>query len=320
MFAIKKQITPIRFLVILLLSSVIFTGCSRSATPETKSPTAPTVGVIDMDKAIKAHPKYPEWQKLKQQAATLQQRLSVNGSLADSRPAEPPPSIDMRGSAAAGLQTAADQEFNVKMAAKQREMQTILNQKAKQIQEELAVKYNAYAEKLDEEYRPQIFNYQLKLQTVRMDEQQAAEVKKKLDDLKREQGEKLAAKEKELSQSLAALMEPEQKAMQQELALYASQLQAQLNSRTVDKTANIAGHTGQEITVPAPNAVNLQLEQQLGMKQQEIDVLEEYMVNDIRDKAGKVAIERNLDTVLTGYQVNVTAVDITNAVISAFKK
>ncbi|MBP2638916.1 MAG: hypothetical protein H6Q72_4823 [Firmicutes bacterium] len=319
MFAIKKQTTPIRFLVILLLSAVIFTGCSRSATPETKSPVASTVGIIDMNKAVKSHPKYAEWQNLKQQAATLRQRLSVNTSLAAS-PAEPPPSIDMQGSAAAGLQIAAEQEFNAKMAAKQRELQAVLTQKANQIQEELAVKHSAYAQELDEEYRPQIFNYQLKLQTVRMDEQQAAEVKKKLDDLKAEQAEKMAAKEKELNQSLAAMMEPEKAAMQEALAAYASQINAELNSRTAAKTTNIAGQTGQEINVPSPNAVNLQVEQQLGMKQQEIDALEEYMVNDIRDKAGKVAIERNLDTVLTGYQVNVTAVDITNAVIAAFKK
>lgn len=319
MFAIKQQTTPIRFLVILLLSAVFFTGCSRSATPETKSPITPQVGVIDMDKAVKAHPKYPEWQKLKQQAATMSQRLSMNAGQAAS-PAEPPPSIDMQGSAATGLQTAAEQEFNAKMAAKQRELQAVLDQKANQIQNELAAKHSVYAEELDEEYRSQIFNYQLKLQTIRMDEQQAAEVKKKLDDLKAEQAGKMAAKEKELSQSLAALMEPEKAAMQEELSRYAGQIQAELNARTSARMATIAGQTGQEITAPAPTAVNLQVEQQLGMKQQEIDVLEEYMLNDIRDKAGKVAIERNLDTVLTGYQVNVTAVDITNAVIAAFKK
>jgi len=56
------------------------------------------------------------------------------------------------------------------------------------------------------------------------------------------------------------------------------------------------------------------------MKQQEINVLEEYILNDIRDKAAKVAVERRLAAVLTGYKVNVSAVDITDPVIAAFKK
>jgi len=43
-------------------------------------------------------------------------------------------------------------------------------------------------------------------------------------------------------------------------------------------------------------------------------------MNDIRDKAAKIAAERGLETVLTGHAVNINAVDVTDAVIAAFKK
>jgi hypothetical protein len=317
-FTTKKQTTPIRFLVILILSTVLFAGCSRSATPETKPPEVPQVGVIDMDKAINAHPKYQEWQKLKQQAATLRQQLS--GQVNQARNATEAPVMDLQGSVADGLQTAAAQEFNVKMAAKQQELQAKLVKKADKVHGELAVELKAYAQELDKEYRPQIFNQQLKLQTVRLDEKQTAEESKILDELKAEQANKLAAKEKELGQSLDALLAPEKAAIEKELAAYAQQVNAELNAKTLAQTANISAPIAQAITPPDGAAANKQLEQQLGMKQQEINVLEETILNDIRDKTAKVAIERRLDTVLTGYQVNSTAVDITNAVIAAFKK
>ena len=320
MFITKKQTTPIWFLVILLLSTALFIGCSRSKSPETTPPAMPHIGIIDMDKAIQSHPKYQEWQQLKQQAATLRQRLTVGADQTLDNPAEPPPFLDMQSSAAAGLQTAAEREFNAKMAAKQRELQAAFVQKANKVHGELAAKLNAYAQELEEEYQPQIFNYQLKLQTIRMDEKQAAELKAKLDALKAEQSNKLADKEKELGQNLDAIMAPENAAMEQELAAYARQLNAELNSQAASKTANISAQIGQAATAPVPTAINTQLEQQLGMKQQEINVMEEFMLNDIREKAGKVATERNLDTVLTGYEVNVNALDITNAVIAAFKK
>lgn len=318
MLITKKQITPIRFLVILILSVVLFAGCSRSKTPETKPPEVPQVGVINMDKAINAHPRYQEWQKLKQQAATLQQQLT--GQATQASDASVPPAVDLQSSAANGLQAAAAQEFNAKMAAKQQELQAKLAEKAKKIQGELADELKAYAQELDTEYQSRIFNQQLKLQTVHMDEKEAAEAKKTLDALKAEQANKLSAKEKELGQSVDVLLAPEKAAIEQELAAYANKVNAELNVQTANQTAALSAKIAQSGIPPATTAANPQLMQQLDMKQQEINALEEYILNDIRDKTAKVAIERHLDTVLTGYQVNVTAVDITDAVIAAFKK
>lgn len=315
----NSQSTPIRFLATLIIGAVLLTGCARS-TPETKPPAAPELGVIDVDKAISAHPKYQEWQKLKQQAATLSQQLTAEANRAAAAANTPQLPLDLKGSAAAGLHAAAEQEFNAKMAAKQQELQVKLAEKANKVHEELSLKLKAYAEELDKEYQPQIFNQQLKLQTVRMDEKEAAQVKKKLEDLKAEQAGKVAAKEKELAQTLDAAMAPEKAAIEQQLAAYAKQVNAEIADKMAAETADMSAKIGQATAPLAAPGNNSQLEQQLGMKQQEINVLEEFILNDIRDKTAKVAVERQLDAVLTGHKVNVHAVDVTDAVIAAFKK
>ncbi len=310
--------TPIRFLVTLLLGAVLLTGCTRSTPPETKPPQTPQVGVIDMDKAIKYHPKYQDWQKLKQQAATMQEQLNAAAAKADADAAGP--AANMAGHMADGLKAASEQAFKVKMTAKQEELQAQLTEKANKVHSELSAQMQAYAAELDKEYQPQLFNLQLKLQTVRMDEKEADEVKKAMDALKAEQAEKLAAKEKELSGSMEKTLAPEKAAMEQELAAYAKQLNAELDSRASAQTAALSAKLAQPAAAAQQAPADGGIGQQLGMKQQEIKVLEDYIMNDIRDKAAKIAAERGLETVLTGHTVNINAVDVTDAVIAAVKK
>jgi len=202
-----SKATP-RFLAILVLSSVLLTGCAARSIPETKPPATPQAGVIDMDKAIKAHPKYQEWQKLKQQAATLNEQLAVEANRTAGA-AQSLPALNMPGTAPDGLKQAIEQEYNAKMAAKQQELQARLAAKAQKIHGELSSELQAYAEQLDKKYQPRIFNLQLKLQTVRMDEKEAAAIKQEIDNVKAERADKLAAREKELAQNLDNALNPE---------------------------------------------------------------------------------------------------------------
>lgn len=309
--------TPRWFLVTLLVGAVLLSGCART-TPETKPPGAPQAGVIDMNKAVQYHPKYQDWQTLKQQAVTIEEQLAAAGNINTAASGQV---LNMAGNMDAGLKAAGEQEFKIRMTAKQEELQAQLTEKANRMREELSAQFKAYAAELDKEYQPQIFNLQLKLQTVRMDEKEAEAVKQALDAVKAEQAAKLAAKEQELSASMEKTLAPEQAAMEQELAAYARQLNVDLANKMSAQAAALNAKLGQ--TSPETSSQTAAaggLKQQLGMKQQEIKVLEEYIRNDVRDKAAKVAAERGLDTVLTGHIVNVNAVDVTEAVIAAFKK
>lgn len=309
-----SQLTPVRFLAVLLLSTVLLAGCSRS-TPETKPPEAPQLGIISVDKAVQSHPKYQEWQNNKQQAATIKEQLAATAGkgIAQSQAA-----INLPGNMAASIQSAVEQEFKVKIAAKQQELQARLLEQAGKKRQELSAQLEAYAGELNQQYQPQLFNLQLKLQTVRMDEQQATALKQEINAVKAEQAAKLSAKEQEMAQQMEAALAPEKAAMEQELAAYAAQLNRELDNKLSAQTAELSA----KLTQPAaaPSAADSSLQQQLGMKQQEIKVLEEFILNDIRDKTAKIAVERGLEAVLTGQQVNVRAVDLTDAVIDAIKK
>jgi len=308
--------TSITFFATLILAAILLTGCSRS-TPETKPPTAPEIGVIDMDKAIEAHRRYPEWKKIKQQGATLNQQLAAITRQASDREMS---AFNLSGKAAEGLRAAAEQEFKAKMMAKQQELQARLADKADKVRSQLALELKAYAEQLEKEYRTPQFNLQLKLQIVRMNEQEAAAVQQELNDLKAEQAGKIAAREQQLADSMEAALAPEKEAIEQELASYAQQLHAEISAKMSAQTAGIAGNISQSAISPDDMTTISGLKQQLTMKQQAMNDVETEIVNDIKDKTAKVAIDRNLEAVLTGHKVNVSAVDVTDLVIAEVKK
>lgn len=317
MFSIKT--TPVRFLATLVFSAVLLTGCARS-TPETKPPETPQVGVINMEKVINSHPKYQEWQNLKKQAVTIKEQLNAVANRINAQ-SEQQAALNLSQTMPDGLKLAAEQEFKQKMTAKQRELEARLAEKANKMQSDLSAQLKAYNEELDKEYQPKLFNLQLRLQTVRMDEKEAAEVKKALDALKAEQANKLALREKELASRLNEALGPDKNAMEQELDAYAKQLSAALDNKNSAQAAELSAKLMQSPAIPPVTAVtDGSLQQQLDLKQQEINVLEEYILNDIREKTAKVAAERRLEAVLAGYKVNVNAVDVTDAVIAAFKK
>ncbi len=49
-------------------------------------------------------------------------------------------------------------------------------------------------------------------------------------------------------------------------------------------------------------------------------MLQDSIIKDIQDKTAKIAAERGLEAVLGVYKVNISAVDITDAVIAEIKK
>ena len=113
-------------------------------------------------------------------------------------------------------------------------------------------------------------------------------------------------------------MAPERATAEQELSAYAAELQASLGQQGAAKSAELAGrlsNPGQ-----APSNVRSDLEQQAALKGQEIAALESTIIKDIEDKTAKIAAERGLSVVLGVYSLNISAVDLTDAVMTEIKK
>lgn len=305
-------------LVLMVFVAAFTAGCLDKSAKDTNA-TPASVGVIDMTKAVQAHPKYQQLTVLKQQLNTIiAQAQAKQQPVPSLSPANP-----MQDHAA--LNTAFEQEYKEKMSAKQAELHQRLVAKADQLRSQLASEFKEYTGEVDKEYQPQIFSLQLKLKTIQLSKEEMAALQAELEKVQQIRSEKLAVKEKQFAEQMDKTMAPEQAAVEQELAAYSQQLNNQLAQKAAAKGAEIEArnnslaNANSMSNAAASNQIR-ELEKQAGMKKQEISALEQAIIQDVRDTAAKVAAERQLDTIIANIQINVSAVDITESVIAEFKK
>lgn len=305
------------FLSALLTVTLLAAGCGTKSTPETKTAAEPQVGILNVDKAVQAHPKYADYQRLQKEYNTLtaqaavEKQAAAQGQAADNA---------MPDGTLQGLNEQLGQEFNSKVAAKQEEIGARLNQKADQVRRDLTTQFDAYTKEIDETYQSQIFSLQLKLKTVQLSKEEMEALQKQLEQLQGERSAKLSAKEKELSGQLESLMAPEKAAAEKELSTYANELNAALQQQAAAKGAEIAARMQAAPLQSSTAQGRTESEQKAALKSQEMKVLQDFIIKDIQDKTAKIAAERGLEAVLGAYKVNISAVDITDAVIAELKK
>lgn len=305
------------FLSALLTVTLLAAGCGAKSTPETKTAAAPQVGILNVDKAVQAHPKYADYQVLQKEYNTLTAQAAVEKQAAAQGQAQ---DNAMPDGALQGLNEALGQEFNSKVAAKQNEISVRLNQKADQVRRDLSGQFDAYTKEIDETYQSQIFSLQLKLKTVQLSKEEMEALQKQLEQLQGERSAKLAAKEKELSGQLEAAMAPEKAAAEKELSAYANEVNTTLQQQAAAKSAEIAARMQTAPLQSQAGQGRTETEQKAALKSREIAVLQDSIIKDIQDKTAKIAAERSLEAVLSVYKVNVSAVNITDAVIAEIKK
>lgn len=308
-----------RWVSILLLAAAVngMSGCASKSVP--KEPAAPAVklGIIDMQQAIQAHPRFAEHDALQQEAQAVQQKLRtyrpVQASLTDM---EVPASLDQRID---GFQAAQEQEFQNKISERQAELNKQLAAKAAAVSEQLTTDMRAYEQELDKTYQPQLFNIQLKIKTVQMEQSELDVLKKQMEELQSEREQKLAVRRQELTAQINAAMLPEQQRSEAELNEYGRQLHEELAAAAAAKQQEIAMRP--PLLNPLPeDATQANLEKRLAELEQQLNVLEDIIVQDIRDKTAKIAADKGLQDVITKVLLNVQAVDITQEVIAACKK
>ena len=294
----------IRRILFSLLAMLVLTGLlSGCNSPGSKEPKPASLGVIDMEKAILAHPKNQELEKLRQQYLAMEEQLALLA--ARMRQADTP---------AVAAVNPEEQEFNSKMAAREQELQNRFNAR---LETELAKANEAlqsYADELEKEMQPELFSIQLKLNALQNSSAEALQLTARADAIKKEFQNKMAARQAQLNAQIDQVMAPEKQAVEKELSEYARQLQQELQARSAAQQAAAARIN---IAADGPAA---ELQKALGLKRTEIESLQAWVINDVRSQAAKVAAEKQLDVLLAGQRVNVTAVDLTDAVIVELKK
>lgn len=313
-----------KFLILMVAFMMLVAGCgTKQQVQEPKAPEKPQVGVIDINKAARSHPKYSQLQALQQDANTLEAQVQAEQAAAAQRSQSTLPLPETSQGDMNELNKAFQQQFTDKMSAKEKEVNAKLAAKENTVHQTLSDEFKTYTDQVDKEYQPQIFNLQLKLKTVQLTKEEAASLQEELEKLQSQQADKLAAKQKELSAKMNETLAPDKTAAQQELEAYSKQVNDEISKQAAAKQAEIAARS-QQLSAPGTTlqgqAADSSKQQQLVMKQQEIQALQDSIIENIKDKTSKIAIERGLEAVLTNVTVNVSAVDITDAVIAECNK
>lgn len=310
-------------------------GCFSKPEQSTRTPAALKIGVVDMNKAIKAHPQYQQLASLQQQynllAAKLESRRSAAGKAQDNAGAGQQSLAPLPEESQENIGAAFEQEYNSRMAARQAELNAGLDDKTAHIRSSLAAEQQAYNNELDQQYQPQIFSLQLKLKTLQLGKEEMAALTEQLEQLQKERAAKAAAKEQALAARLDSVMLGEKSSAEEQLAAFSRQLNEEIGQRAAAKSAEVSARNQAllpenpasvpDTSSPSPLLPDTGEEETLlAMKQQEIAALQQAILEDIRDKAAKVAAEQGLEAVLANVQVNSSAADITNGVIGEFSK
>lgn len=275
------------------------------------------IGYVDVNQAIRAHPKYQTLVQLKKEYNdTADAAQSRKGFRVES----PVPSADL-----SALGESARQARNQKIAAKHAELNERLKQKESELAAQFSTERQAEAQAIDDLYYPQIFNLQLKLDTLRVDQETAANILEQIDALKQEHNDKAREAQRKFAVAISERMRAEQEKASEELNQYAAAIDQELGVAARQKqeeieTRNRAAMEQKVNEMKRGMADEESARQDLQNKQQEIAALEEAMQKDIADKVEKLAIERKLTTVLSALRVNVSAVDLTDLLIEEFKK
>ncbi|AJQ25952.1 hypothetical protein [Pelosinus fermentans] len=309
-----------KFLIMILALMMLVAGCSTKKVQDTKEPQ-PLVGIVDMKKAAQSHPKYKQVLALEEEVRSISaQAQAQQAAMAQSAQKTLNLSETSQGDLAE-LNKTFQQEFTEKMSLKEQEVNTRLAAKENSIHQTLSDEFKVYTDEIDKEYQPQIFNLQLKLKTVQLEKEEAASLQEQLETLQTKRAEKIAEKQKQLAGQMTEKMAPDKAAAQQELEAYSKQVNQEISQKAAAKQEEIAARNMQTLSLPGNTAQESgNGQQQAMMKQQELKALQDWIVQDISDKTGKVAIESGLEAVLTNVTVNVSGVDITAAVIAECNK
>ncbi len=303
----------------LLIVVVLASGCARKPVPEeTKSsvPAANSFGMMDMQKAIQAHPRYSEVVGLQKDLNTvllqIQQRQSVLTQVVGKS------TVD-QNIAAEGSKKTLEHEFQFRMAAKQDELNARMEKAVVQARQDSMKQMELFAVETDREFQPQLINLQLKLRVLQLTSEEKNTLQKDYDRLEKARMERLNAYAQRLSAQMEAKLAPQKAAAEQELAMFAQQLQTELAAKEAEQMQQAAARSFGPAAGSAADGLS-ELQTRADQIQQKIAGLQDEIVRDIREKAAKIAVFKQLDVVLANVLVNSSATDITAEVIAEFGK
>lgn len=263
-----------------------------AAAPETAS----SIGMMDLETVLKAHPSYDQLQQLEKEKQAILLELEDLDAIGDEQePTWQGPQLDSKPFDDSVWQKNAQAVIGGRSQL-ERERKSL----RKSYEEKHEAAYEARKDALDGEYRNAILNLQLKLDNrgaMRLSGEDVSSIEEQLSSLKQERGYRqwqlYQSWQREIDRYVSTIMDPKIEAWkaqakmvhdQQASAALAKQSEAQARD-----TQTMQAHVDQ---MDAAQKAQLRLgkEKALQDKQDELDALESHILNDIAGRAAKLAI------------------------------
>jgi hypothetical protein len=303
------------FLVLLLIP--LMSGCKKTV----QDTEGFRIGVFNLEKAMRVHPRYSELQKIDQEIVK-QKADAARGQLP--QPDRSSPGTAVSGITAqeiSGYQQAIGHQVEAKMIEKRKELEQTIDAQIATEKQVSSRQVEEYAKELDNEYQPSILSIQLKMQTVQLTPGERDTVKKQLSSLQEERAQKISVKQNALEQGIRQKLSQEQAVAEEKLRQYHANLINEANTQLAEKRKELESRTTTTATEGTSANLNItQNQADLGILQEQREKLVEIITKDLKDITAKVAAQRKLEAVLIQYQQNVQATDITDTVIAEIKK
>lgn len=279
------------------------------------------IGILDSMRAVKAHPRYGELETIEREMAQIQAELQQK--IARGQAMSMPSGLHMNisNSMVAGEQ-ALRTEANQKLAAKETE----LNKRMAEI--ELAKKNAAQEElmaslqQISDEYKMKIFNLELKIKTLTLEDNVRTVMEQQKIALEQEQNAKMQSKADELRQKLTTEMQAEVQAAHAEMDAYVQQISEEYGILTAAKSEAANAEMMAKL-----QKMNRKLEKEvkageaaLAEKKKQHDEIMGMIVQDIKQQVAQIAETQGLTVVIDDVRMNIAAVDVTDAIIAAYKE
>lgn len=307
------------------------------SSPAPMTNAGPTVGVVDLQQAVKVHPSYQEYAKLKKELdlMTLSFEEKEEGfrmQLAEEALTSESHAKEALMAREQGIVNSLNAELQAKLKAKEDE----LNAKLQAKQKELFQKYEAELKVQPSDADLRIVNLQLGLAgkthgLILNEEQKAAAIAEKEareEELKtllqNRNNSGMSEAGKALEQKVMAELAPMMEAGQKELNAYGESLMKELGERRdalmVQEMQHFQPQGPAMGTVDEFNALSDEWSERLAMQEDSVKALHDAILEDIRTRVAVIAQEKKLDVVVTDQVSNIQGIDITDALIASYLK
>lgn len=286
------------------------------------------IAVLDLDQAVKNHPRWLEAAQINNQLALLRSQgehiISADTSEKKELFDQHKLLLEKQQEEWAREQEEAEAQLNSLLAGRHKELQDKITSRSQETEKQKLQQLDEYNRQLQKEYTSRLLDLQLKLKYLNLASEQRAEKLAALENLENERKAKLEERKKELYAELQSEMKVYQSELEKEFNHYKAVEESKIKAGLEEKRKLLAEN--EQISLDEAKVVHQELEKDKAREfdklKEKADVLQKQkeavlqaIKAEIKAKTEKIAAQEKISVVLIDYKNKGNAQDITAKVI-----